>query len=175
MKRPVALILMAAAVVALVAAGCGSKNYGASTQSSTQAAGASGTLSVGSTDLGNVLVGPNGRTVYLFEKDKSGTSACTGGCAAAWPPLTATGKPSAGSGVDAAMLSVTKRPDGKSQVVYAGHPLYYYASDTKAGDTTGQQVDAFGAEWYVVSATGGKVEKSSDSAGGGPAQGGSRY
>ena len=73
---------------------------------------------------------------------------------------------------DAAMLSVTKRPDGKSQVVYAGHPLYYYATDTKAGDTNGQGLEAFGAEWYVVSAGGGKVEKSGSNS---SAQGGTRY
>jgi len=171
MKRHVALILVAAAAVALVAAGCGSsKSYSAGSRQ-----GTSGTVSLADTDLGKVLVGPNGRTLYLFEKDTGAKSACTGGCAAAWPPLTTTGKPSAGSGIDAAMLSVTKRPDGKSQAVYAGHPLYYYASDTKAGDTTGQQVDAFGAEWYAVSGAGGKVEKSPGSGSGGSAQGGYRY
>jgi predicted lipoprotein with Yx(FWY)xxD motif len=163
---------MGAAVVALVAAGCGSKSYSAGSTSSTQAAG---NVSLASTGLGKVLAGPNGRTLYMFEKDTSGKSACTGGCAAAWPPLTTTGKPSAGSGVDAAMLSVTKRPDGKRQVAYAGHPLYYFASDSKTGDTTGQQVDAFGAEWYVLSAAGDKVEKSGGSASGGSAPGGSRY
>jgi predicted lipoprotein with Yx(FWY)xxD motif len=68
------------------------------------------------------------------------------------------------------MLTVTKRPDGKSQVVYAGHPLYYYSVDTKSGDTNGQGVSAFGAKWFTVSAAGSKVEKS-----GGSAQGGRTY
>jgi predicted lipoprotein with Yx(FWY)xxD motif len=175
MKRTVALI-MAAAAVALVAAGCGGSGKSSSaSKPSTQGASTSGTLSLGSTGLGKVLVGPNGRTLYLFEKDKGGKSSCSGSCASAWPPLTTTGKPSAGSGVNAAMLSTTKRPDGKSQVVYAGHPLYYYTVDTKAGDTNGQNVDAFGAAWYVVSAAGDKVEKSGGSASGGSTQGGYHY
>jgi predicted lipoprotein with Yx(FWY)xxD motif len=176
MRRSVAMIAFGAGAVALVAAGCGSsgKSYSSSSkpssQTSTPAASKAATLSLGSTGLGKVLVGANGRTLYLFEKDTSGKSACTGGCAAAWPPFTATGKPSAGAGVKGAMLSVTKRSDGKNQVVYAGHPLYYYAADTKAGDTTGQDLQQFGAGWYVVSAAGSKVEKS-----GGSAQGGRTY
>jgi len=177
MKRSVALIMVCAAAVALVAAGCGSsgKSSSAGNDSSTQVSSTSGTVSLGSTGLGKVLVGPNGRTLYLFEKDKGGKSACTGPCAADWPPLTMAGKPTAGSGVNASLLSVTKRPDGKSQAVYGGHPLYYYAADTKVGDTTGQNVDAFGAEWYVLSAAGSKVEKSPGSASGGSSQGGSHY
>jgi predicted lipoprotein with Yx(FWY)xxD motif len=185
MKRPLALIAFVGASVAVIAAGCGSSNNNnnnnnsssntPTSQTSTQAASTSNAVSLRSTSLGKVLVGPNGRTLYLFEKDKGGKSACNGSCAAEWPPLTTTGKPTAGSVVNAAMLSVTRRPDGKSQVVYAGHPLYYYSADTKAGDTNGQGVDAFGAEWYVVSATGSKVEESGGSTSGGSSQGGSHY
>lgn len=168
MKRPVALIVIGAAVVAVLAAGCGGSSESSSASSSN-------TLSLASTGLGKVLVGSNGHTVYLFEKDKGGKSACAAACATEWPPLTTTGKPSAGPGVDAEMLSVTKRPGGKSQVVYAGHPLYYYAADTGAGDTNGQGLDVFGAEWYVVSATGSKVEESGGSEAGGSTEGGSGY
>jgi predicted lipoprotein with Yx(FWY)xxD motif len=181
MKRLVALILLGAAALALVVAGCGSSSKSSSvsskpsSQPSTQTASTSGTVSLASTSLGKVLVGPDGHTLYLFEKDQGGKSACAGGCASTWPPLTTTGKPSAGSGVNAAMLSVTKRVGGKSQVVYAGHPLYYYSADTKAGATSGQGISAFGANWYVVSATGSKVVKSSGSASGGSAQGGYHY
>jgi predicted lipoprotein with Yx(FWY)xxD motif len=168
MKRPVALIVIGAAAVALLAAGCGDSGESSSAKSSD-------TLSLASTGLGKVLVGPNGHILYLFEKDKGGKSACAGACAAEWPPLTATGKPSAGPGVDAEMLSVTKGSGGKSQVVYGGHPLYYYTADTGAGDTNGQGLDAFGAEWYAVSATGAKVEESGGSEAGGSTEGGSRY
>jgi predicted lipoprotein with Yx(FWY)xxD motif len=174
MKRPVALIAFGTALVTLVAAGCGSSHKSSSTsRAGTQVASGSGTVSLAGTSLGKVLVGPNGHTLYLFEKDKGGKSACSGSCAAQWPPLTTSGKPGAGSGVDAAKLSVTKRSDGKSQVVYAGHPLYFYSGDAKAGDTNGQGSKAFGAEWYVLSAAGSKVEKSGGSSGGGSASGGS--
>jgi predicted lipoprotein with Yx(FWY)xxD motif len=177
MKRPVALLMLGAAVVALIAAGCGSSGSKSSSASntSTQVANTSGTVSLASTGLGKVLVGPNGHTLYLFEKDKGGKSACSGACAADWPPLTTSGKPKAGAGVNSAMLSTTKRFDGNTQVVYAGHPLYFYAADTKAGDTTGQNVDAFGAEWYVLSASGNKVSKTNGSSGGGSSQSGTRY
>jgi predicted lipoprotein with Yx(FWY)xxD motif len=130
-------------------------------------------VSLGGTNQGKVLVGPSGRTLYLFEKDKGPKSTCSGACASQWPPLTTTGKPGAGAGVDSAKLSVTKRSDGKSQVVYAGHPLYFYSADTKAGDTNGQGLDAFGAEWYVLSSSGSKVEKGSGSSGGGSSSGSS--
>jgi predicted lipoprotein with Yx(FWY)xxD motif len=175
MKRPVVLIALGAALVALVAAGCGSskKSSSTSSQPSTPAASKSGSVSVGSTSTGKVLVGPNGRTLYLFEKDTGGKSACSGSCAMTWPPLTTSGKPTAGSGVDSAKLSVTKRSDGKSQVVYAGHPLYFFTGDAKSGDANGQGSKAFGAEWYVVSASGSKVEKSNGSGGGGSTTGSS--
>lgn len=99
--------------------------------------------------LGPILVGPNGMTLYLYMKDTANVSNCSGGCAAAWPPLTVTGTPTAGTGV-AGTLGTTKRADGSMQVTYDGWPLYYYAADTKAGDTTGQGV---GSVWYVVAPT----------------------
>jgi predicted lipoprotein with Yx(FWY)xxD motif len=118
---------------------------------------------VGSTGLGKILVGTNSGTLYLFEKDKGPTSTCSGACASNWPPFTSAGKPKAGAGVDAAKLTTSKRSDGKLQVVYAGHPLYFFSGDTKAGDTSGQNMHAFGADWYVVDAAGQKVEKTSSS------------
>jgi predicted lipoprotein with Yx(FWY)xxD motif len=100
----------------------------------------------------------NGRTLYLFEADKSPKSTCSGACAAAWPPLTTSGSATAGSGIKSAKLTTSKRSDGKLQVVYAGHPLYYYAGDTKAGQTKGQGLDQFGAEWYTLAPSGAKWE-----------------
>jgi predicted lipoprotein with Yx(FWY)xxD motif len=188
MKRPVALSVAALALVALIAAGCGGsskssssnsstattsttgnasnstgKGYGSTTTSTpanTTAASKSAAVSLASTSAGKALVGPNGHTLYLFEKDKNGMSACSGSCASEWPPLTTSGKPKAGSGVDAAKLTVTKRSDGKSQVVYAGHPLYFYVGDTKTGDANGQGLKAFGAEWYVLAGSGNKIDES---------------
>ena len=106
------------------------------------------------------LVGSNGRTVYLFQADKNGASACTGACAAAWPPDTVTGTPQAGSGVSQALLGTITRPDGTRQVTYNGHPLYYFTADAAAGTARGQAVKAFGAEWDVVGVGGSKIDTS---------------
>jgi predicted lipoprotein with Yx(FWY)xxD motif len=106
------------------------------------------------------LVGSNGRTLYLFEADKNGTSACSGACAAAWPPATVTGTLQAGSGVSQALLGTITRPDGTMQLTYNGHPLYYFVGDTGAGTAHGEGSKAFGADWYVVNASGSKIDTS---------------
>jgi predicted lipoprotein with Yx(FWY)xxD motif len=109
---------------------------------------------------GKALVGSNGRTLYLFQADKHGASACKGACAAAWPPDTVTGAPQAGSGVSPALLGTITRPDGTIQLTYNGHPLYYFTADTAGGTAHGQAVKAFGAEWYVLGASGSKIDTS---------------
>jgi predicted lipoprotein with Yx(FWY)xxD motif len=109
---------------------------------------------------GKALVGSGGRTLYLFQADKTGTSACTGACAAAWPPDTVTGTPQAGSGVSQSLLGTITRPDGIMQLTYNGHPLYYFTADTGAGTAKGQGSKAFGADWYVVGASGSKIDTS---------------
>jgi predicted lipoprotein with Yx(FWY)xxD motif len=115
-------------------------------------------VTVRTSKLGRYLVDGTGRTVYLFEKDKGGTSACYGACAMVWAPLTTTGAPRAGKDVAGAKLSSLKRHDGKTQVVYNGHPLYHYDDDHKPGQMEGQGSKAFGAEWYVLSPQGNKLE-----------------
>ena len=106
------------------------------------------------------LVGSNGRTLYLFLADKNGTSVCSGACAAAWPPDIVTATPQAGSGVSQSLLGTITRADGTVQLTYNGHPLYYFAADTGAGTAKGEGSKAFGAEWYVVSAAGSKIDTS---------------
>ena len=134
-------------------------------------------VAVASSGLGRVLVDGRGRTLYLFEKDKLGKSACTGQCASFWPPLIASGKPLATAGARASLLGTTKRGDGRLQVTYNHHPLYTFVKDTRKGQTTGEEVNAFGAEWYAVSAAGAKVEKNAatNSSGSDPAPGGYGY
>ncbi|MGH3329407.1 MAG: COG4315 family predicted lipoprotein [Streptomycetales bacterium] len=107
--------------------------------------------------LGTILVDSRGRTLYLFEKDQKGRSSCSGGCAQAWPPLTTSGSPRSGQGVKGSLLDTTSRQGGQAQVTYNGHPLYFYQGDSEAGQTTGQELDQFGAEWYVMSPAGEKV------------------
>jgi predicted lipoprotein with Yx(FWY)xxD motif len=113
------------------------------------------TIGVAKTRLGQILVGPNGRTIYLFLADSGATSNCnSAGCVQAWPPVLTSGAPKAGAGVNASLLGTTTRRDGSTEVTYAGHPLYYFVSDTKAGEVSGQGINAFGARWYVVSPSG---------------------
>jgi predicted lipoprotein with Yx(FWY)xxD motif len=113
------------------------------------------TISLKSTAVGKVLVGANGRTLYLFTADKGKKSVCYGQCATYWPPLIAS-KPTAGTGLNASMLGTTMRKDGKLQVTYNGHPLYFFLLDKKSGDVKGQGYVHFGGSWWVVSAAGAK-------------------
>ncbi|HEY6890431.1 MAG TPA: hypothetical protein VI300_21685 [Solirubrobacter sp.] len=108
--------------------------------------------------LGTMLADAEGRTLYLWEADQGGASACDGPCAQAWPPLTTDGKPTAGDGVKASLLGTSKRADGTLGVTYAGHPLYYFKGDTAPGQANGQDSNAFGADWYVVSPAGAAIE-----------------
>ncbi|MFF2747236.1 hypothetical protein ACFVVA_17015 [Kitasatospora sp. NPDC058048] len=108
----------------------------------------------------NILVDARGKTLYLFEADTSPTSTCYDACATAWPPALTTGTPTAANGVDQAKLSTSTRKDGTTQIVYNGHPLYYFEGDTAQGDTNGEESSAFGATWYVVNTSGNKVEGS---------------
>jgi len=122
------------------------------------------TVDLGRSSLGPMLVTSRGRTLYLFEKDRNGRSSCTATCAIYWPPLLTTAKPHAGTAVRAGLLGTTRRPDGKLQVTYKRHPLYTFALDKRAGQTKGEGLDDFGAEWYAVSAAGSKIDD--DSSGG---------
>ena len=128
------------------------------------AAGATGaaraTVQTRTTSLGRILVDGQGRTLYLFEKDKGGHSACYARCAKFWPPVLTTGKPAAGPGARASLLGMTRRTNGTEQVTYAGHPLYRFLEDKHPGQTKGEGSKAFGAEWYVLSPAGKKIDKS---------------
>jgi predicted lipoprotein with Yx(FWY)xxD motif len=115
-------------------------------------------LKVADSDLGEIVVDESGLTLYSFAPDTETTSACTGGCADAWPPLV--GPAEAGDGVDSALLGTITRDDGSTQATYGGHPLYHYAGDAGPGDTAGQ---GSGDKWFVVDATGATVTGTSGS------------
>jgi predicted lipoprotein with Yx(FWY)xxD motif len=141
-------------------AGGGGGGYGQAPASSNAApATQAAAISARAASLGDILVGPNGHSVYLFEKDAGTTSSCSGACATAWPPVTTSGAPTATGAVQAAQLGTTQRSDGTSQVTYAGHPLYYFVGDRAASDVRGQGLKNFGAGWYVVSPAGQKIDK----------------
>jgi predicted lipoprotein with Yx(FWY)xxD motif len=102
------------------------------------------TIKTGSTSLGIVLVTSDGFTLYIHAGDSATHSACTGGCATAWPPLLvkAGTKVKGGSGASG-RFATFKRADGTTQVTYNGHPLYSWTGDYSPGDTTGQGIGGF--------------------------------
>ena len=130
----------------------GSAKPGTSTTSNSS--GAASVVGTKTGSLGTFLVDGKGRALYLWEADHGSTSTCTGACAQAWPPLTITGPPKASGAVRGSLLGTTKRADGSREVTYAGHPLYLFAGDSRAGQTTGQGSTAFGAAWWVVTPAG---------------------
>jgi len=159
-----AALLAALAVAAAACGGNGDEPSGtaapaAPTTTAGQAAG-SATVAVASSRLGDILVDADGRTLYVFTKDKGDQSACSGECAANWPALTGTA--TAGTGAQAALLSTATQADGSSQVTYGGKPLYYFAGDAKPGDTNGQGV---GSVWYAVTPDGELVKAKATGAG----------
>ena len=106
------------------------------------------------TGFGQILVGPNGRTLYLFLADSGVMSRCAGSCAQNWPPLTTAGLPRGAGGVSQGLLGTTRRGNGTTQVTYNGHPLYYFIADAGPGTAGGEGINAFGARWEVVDAAG---------------------
>ncbi|HEX5533183.1 MAG TPA: hypothetical protein VFX33_05530 [Actinomycetales bacterium] len=137
--------------------GYGGGSSGGSSAGSSGAAAGSGMISLASTSLGQVLTGPDGRTLYVFDPDtQSGNSTCYDKCAATWPPLELNGKPSVGQGLDVSKFAETQRKDGSMQVTYNKWPLYYFAKDTKAGDVNGEGV---GGIWWAINAAGDRVQK----------------
>jgi len=148
--------LAVVAVFALALAGCSSTSQanGSTPQSN---GGEQGTVDVATSGLGQILVDPQGRTLYLFAKDTGTQSECTGACASAWPPLRGTGTPTVGGGADASLVGTTMRSDGGLQVTYGGQPLYLFSGDQNPGDTNGEGLVAYGASWYAVSPAGNQI------------------
>jgi predicted lipoprotein with Yx(FWY)xxD motif len=145
-------LVTALAVSAVIASLAAALALAGQTQSRTKVA-------VARSAVGRILVDSKGITLYDFVQDKGTTSTCYGACAALWPPLLTTGKPIAGTGVRASLLGTTKRKDGKLEVTYGGHPLYYFVTDRKPGQTTGQGINQFGAPWWVISPAGKEIHR----------------
>lgn len=176
MNKTFPVLAILALVSLLAVAGCGSSDdsssgssgpYGGGEAAETNATGPASSGSGGSAavvsaspagNLGRVIVDSDGMTLYDFHKDKGGKSACYGACAKGWPPLLTEGKPQAGEGVTSSKLGATQRSDGTMQVTYAGHPLYTFVEDKKPGEANGNDVDAFGAEWYALLPSGEEAE-----------------
>jgi predicted lipoprotein with Yx(FWY)xxD motif len=130
----------------------------ASAQGSLPAAHSSraATVQLRHTNLGSILVSSSGRTLYEFTRDRGNKSSCAAisGCSAIWPSLTTSGRPTAGSGIKASLLSTTSG----HQVTYAGHPLYTYSGDGGPGETSYVGVKEFGGTWYALTSSAGAVK-----------------
>jgi predicted lipoprotein with Yx(FWY)xxD motif len=150
-------VINGVAAMALLAAACGSTTP--STSGTTPSPAASGEKIAVATNakLGQILVDESGMTVYLFLADSGTASTCYTSCAAIWPPVLTTGTPQAGAGAQASLLGTTTRTDGKVEVTYAGHPLYYFVTDKVAGDVKGQGINGFGALWWVLAPSGASI------------------
>jgi predicted lipoprotein with Yx(FWY)xxD motif len=165
-------VAMGAAALALVTACSSSKSTTSAGAGGSTASGNSGAVMISS--MAGTLVGPNGHTLYENTVDTATSISCTGACTEEWPPLT--GNPSVGSGLNAADFETVTRPDGKTQIAFDGHPLYYFDEDKSAGDKKGEGFKDEGGSWHVassspVSTTGGTASvvpsmSPSDSSGG---------
>jgi predicted lipoprotein with Yx(FWY)xxD motif len=145
-------LLMTLAAAAFVAASAAAFAFASAATSGSR-------VNVAKTHLGKILVDSKGITLYDFPPDRGKTSVCYAACAALWPPLITHGKPVAGHGIRKSLLGTTKRQDGKLQVTYGGHPLYYFVTDRKSGQTTGQGLNQFGGPWWVISPTGKEIHR----------------
>jgi predicted lipoprotein with Yx(FWY)xxD motif len=117
---------------------------------------AAATVQLRHTSIGSILVSSSGRTLYEFTRDHANKNSCAAisGCSAVWPSLKANGRPTAGAGVKASLLSTTSG----GQVTYAGHPLYTYTGDSGPGATSYVGAKSFGGAWYALNASGGAVK-----------------
>jgi predicted lipoprotein with Yx(FWY)xxD motif len=179
--RTTGLIVAVLSAAALLAAGCGSSSKSSSSTSAasayptaneqTTSSTAAGTTPASGTSvavtvkhaskLGTILAaGSKKMTVYMFQGDKGASSSCSGACASVWPPVTSAGAATAAGAANKADLGTIARSDGTTQVTYKGHPLYFFARDKDSGDAYGQGVKGFGADWYVLSPSGNKVDHS---------------
>ena len=114
------------------------------------------TLTVADSQYGRTIVDGRGFALYLFTKDRGRASRCAGACAKAWPPYVvgAHERLTVRGGLRRARLHTIRRRDGRRQVSYNGHPLYYYVGDTKAGQILCQNVREYGGDWLVVTPSG---------------------
>ncbi|MEX2196601.1 MAG: hypothetical protein WD844_15070 [Thermoleophilaceae bacterium] len=173
------LLLLALAVTALVASGCGSDDDSgaddgaAAGPAATETAPAEEqptapaeeddaaeregtTIKLDDSQFGQVIFDEDGQAIYLFDKETSDTSECYDDCAAEWPPVLTEGEPQAADGVDASLLGTTERDDGTTQVTYNDHPLYFYAHEGR-DEVRCHNVPGFGGIWLALGADGNRI------------------
>jgi len=158
LAAPLAVALLAAAACSSSGSSSGSTSNSTSPSAAAPAGSASSTVITTKTSSGgSFLTNGAGRAVYMFMADSTGKSTCDGACAAAWPPVVATGQPTASGSAQTSDLGTITRSDGTKQVTYDGHPLYYFEGDTGPGTDKGQGLNGFGALWYLVAPSGSSI------------------
>lgn len=153
--RAISRAAVGLAVSLLAVTGCGSSGGETAGEAPAGSADAGAVLTTADSDLGEIVVDAEGRTVYVFDRDTagSGASACEGSCLEAWPAVTTDDEEPRVDGVSGDVGTI-ERDDGTVQVTLGGRPLYTYAGDADAGDVTGQGVQGV---WWVVSPDGAAV------------------
>lgn len=150
-------ILLAAGAALAILAPVGSAPGAGESPSSAVGKGDSSpgtTIKTLQSQFGKVLFSRSNRAVYYFGKETGRTPKCYGACAEAWPPVLTRGRPQAGGAARAGLLGTTKRANGRKQVTYDGHPLYYYAHDPR-GEVLCHDIEEFGGLWLAVKPNGG--------------------
>ena len=126
-------------------------------EASPEATEATGTvITTGDSDFGKMLFDKNEQAIYIWEVEKTEKPECYGDCAVAWPPVLTDGEPQADGDVKESLLGTTKRSDGKTQVTYNGHPLYYYAHE-EPGEVKCHNVSTHGGLWWVIQPNGNRA------------------
>jgi predicted lipoprotein with Yx(FWY)xxD motif len=110
-------------------------------------------VTTGASAYGTMLFDGRGQAIYLFDRETSSRPRCYGACAAAWPPVLARGLPRVRGSVRDELLGTVRRRDGRRQVTYGGHPLYYYAHEGP-GQVLCHDVAEYGGTWLVVTPAG---------------------
>jgi predicted lipoprotein with Yx(FWY)xxD motif len=179
MKKRIFLSVAGLALATIALAGCSSMGGGtasspsaaAHTPASASGASTGGALATAKTSLGTIVVNGKGRSVYLYTKDtaNSGMSTCYGQCAAVWPAVTTTSAKPSVTGVSGTIGTI-KRTDGTMQVTLNGWPLYTFADDTAAGQTSGQGLMN---SWYVLSPSGTEIKAAASTSSGSSTSGSS--
>jgi predicted lipoprotein with Yx(FWY)xxD motif len=128
---------------------------GASLASAPALASRRSTLQVRRTRVGTILVDSQGYTLYTFSQDGRNRDVCAklAGCLYTWPALVS-GRPSAGAGVKRGLIGTIKVQGVGRQVTYAGHPLYTYVGDNRAGETDNINIYQSGGYWPAITASG---------------------
>jgi predicted lipoprotein with Yx(FWY)xxD motif len=104
---------------------------------------------LGESQFGSMLYDSRNQAIYIFERDTRNKTNCYGECAVAWPPVYTKGEPRAAKGVKQSLLGTVTRRDGRTQVTYAGRPLYFYVHEGP-GEVRCHNVFLNGGTWWVV-------------------------